>query len=129
MEFDNKKSNNNVLLLVILGAIIFFVFVMPKLDDANNKEHLNNLEKLINIEPTVKLDKNICSRQCCKFSQWPVPHDLNEQTIPEDQLKNYIGSNFSCNYGNGSGCLCVSKDDFNYLADRGGNSGSSMCGI
>jgi hypothetical protein len=53
---------------------------------------------------------------------------LNEKTIPDDQLKNYIGSNMSCNFGNGSGCLCVSKDDFNYLAERGGNSGSGMCG-
>lgn len=129
MESQFKQSNNNVLILVILGAIIFFVFIMPMLDKANAseesklKEHLNNT----NTEPTVKLDKNMCSKQCCKFSQWPVPTDLIEKTIPEDQLKNYIGSNMSCNFGNGSGCLCVTKDDFNYLANHGGNSNSSMC--
>jgi len=129
MESQFKKSDNNVLLLVILGAIIFFVFIMPMIDRANAseeaklKEHLNNTN-----EPAVKIDKNMCSRQCCKFSQWPVPHDLHEKTIPDDQLKNYIGSNLSCNFGSGSGCLCVSKDDFNYLANRGGNSSSQMCG-
>ncbi len=128
MESLFKKSDNNVLLLVILGAVIFFVFIMPMLDKANASEEARLKEHLINTEPIVKLDKNMCSKQCCKFSQWPVPHDLNEKQIPEDQLKNYIGSNMSCNFGNGSGCLCVSKDDFNYLANRGGNSGSQMCG-
>ena len=128
MESQFKKTDNNILVLVILGAIIFFVFIMPMLDKANATEESKLKEHLNNTEPTVKMDKNMCSKQCCKFSQWPVPHELNDKTIPDDQLKNYIGSNMSCNFGNGSGCLCVSKDDFNYLASRGGNSGSEMCG-
>ena len=123
-----KKSDNNILVLVILGAIIFFVFIMPMLDNKNSDETNKLKEHLNNIEPITKLDKNMCSRQCCKFSQWPVPSDLNETTIPEDKLKDFIGSNMSCNFGNGSGCLCVSKDDFNYLSNRGGNSGTTMCG-
>ncbi len=128
MESQIKK-NNNVLILVILGAIIFFIFIMPMIDRANISEESKLKENLNNTEPSVKLDKNMCSKQCCKFSQWPVPHDLNEKNIPEDQLKDYIGSNMSCNFGNGSGCLCVSKNDFNYLANRAGNIGSSTCGI
>ena len=127
MESQFKKSNNNVLLLVILGAIIFFVFIMPMLDRANASEESKLKEYLNNTNaPTVKLDQNMCSKQCCKFTNWPVPDDLTEKTIPEDQLKNYVGSNFSCNFGQGSGCLCVTKDDMNYLASHGGN--STMCG-
>jgi hypothetical protein len=128
MESQFKKSNNNVLIFVVLGAIIFFVFIMPMLDRANAseeaklKEHLNNT----NTEPTNKIDKNMCSKQCCKFTQWPLPDGLIEKTIPEDQLKNYVGSNMSCNFGNGSGCVCVTKDDLNYLSSHGGN--STMCG-
>jgi len=76
MESQFKKSDNNVLVLVILGAIVFFVFIMPMLDKANASEEAKLKEHLNNIEPTVKIDKNMCSRQCCKFSQWPVPHDL-----------------------------------------------------
>ena len=125
MESQIKK-NNNVLILVILGAIIFFIFIMPMIDRANISEESKLKENLNNTEPSVKLDKNMCSKQCCKFSQWPVPHDLNEKNIPEDQLKDYVGSNMSCNFGNGSGCLCVTKDDLNYLASHGGN--STMCG-
>ena len=128
MESQFKKSNNNVLTLVILGAIIFFVFIMPMLDRANASEESKLKEQLnnTNTEPTIKIDKNMCSKQCCKFSQWPVPTDLIEKTIPEDQLKNYVGSNLSCNFGNGSGCVCVTKDDLNYLSSNGGN--STMCG-
>ncbi len=128
MESLFKKSDNYVLFLVILGAIIFFVFVMPILDKAHAKEEAKLKEHLNNSEPNVKIDKNICSRQCCKFAQWPIPHDLTEKQIPEDQLKNYVGTNMSCNFGNGSGCLCVSKDDVNYLSNRGGNSANQMCG-
>ena len=124
MESQFKKSNNNVLLLVILGAIIFFVFIMPMLDRANASEESKLKEYLNNTNaPTVKLDQNMCSKQCCNHSQWPVPHDAKSGPISKDKLKNYIGTNLSCNYGEGSGCLCVTKDDFNYLANRGGNSG------
>jgi hypothetical protein len=124
MESQFKKSNNNVLVFVVLGAIIFFVFIMPMLDRANASEEAKLKEHLNNTEPTNKIDKNMCSKQCCKFTQWPVPDDLIEKTIPEDQLKNYVGSNMSCNFGNGSGCLCVTKDDLNYLSNHGGNSNS-----
>jgi hypothetical protein len=114
-----KLNNNQILGLVILGAILFFIFVMPVIDSTNTKE------KLTNIDTITKIDKNICSKQCCKHAQWPVPHDMKSNDIPEEQLSNYVGTNFSCNFGEGSGCLCVTKDEFNYLSGRGGNAGST----
>jgi hypothetical protein len=41
--------------------------------------------------------------------------------VNENKKENYIGSNLSCNSGSGSGCLCVTKKDINYLSDRGFN--------
>jgi hypothetical protein len=121
MDKNLKKSNNNVLMLVILGALVFFLFIMPQIDKRHIEDEAKLKEKLTNTEPLVKLDKNMCSRECCKFTQWPVPHDLKENHIPEEQLKEFISSNMSCNFGSGSGCLCVKKEDLNYLSKRGGN--------
>jgi hypothetical protein len=122
MEFTNKLNSNLVLVLVILGVAVFFVFILPLIDNKNNQENLTNMPEI------KKLDQNLCSRQCCKQAQWPVPDDAISKDIPEKDLKNYIGTNLSCNFGSGSGCLCVTKDDFNYLASRGSNAGKDMCG-
>ncbi len=129
MESQIKLNNNQVLTMVLLGAVFFFIFVMPMIESKHKKD-LNKLKEGFDNKSDkeiMKLDKNICSSQCCKQTQWPVPHDAKTGPIPKDQLDNYIGTNFSCNFGNGSGCLCVAKDDFNYLANRGGNAGSEMC--
>ena len=68
-------------------------------------------------------------RACCKFAQWPVPKELHEHTIPDDKLINYIGSNFSCTGGDKSGCLCITKDESQYLSQRGGNSLNNTCNL
>lgn len=129
METQIKLNNNQVLTLVLLGAVFFFIFIMPMINSKYKKDLTKLKEKFNNKSDNeiMKLDKNMCSRQCCKQIQWPVPHDSKTGPIPKDQLDKYIGTNFSCNFGKGSGCLCVAKDDFNYLANRGGNSGSEMC--
>jgi hypothetical protein len=128
MQTQKKLNDNLVLTSVLLGAVLFFIFVLPVLQTKQKKDMKNLNEKFSNnSEEIKKLDKNICSKQCCNHSQWPVPHDAKSGPIPKDKLKNYIGTNMSCNFGEGSGCLCVTKDDFNYLANRGGNSGSNMC--
>jgi hypothetical protein len=124
MEYQ-LKTYNNILFLVILGAFIFFVFIMPTLDKKNN---IMVNEELLNVDKTepVKLYDNICSRECCKFSQWTLPPELAEKEISKELSKelsnNYIGSNMSCNGGDKGGCLCFSKENFNFLSQRGGNS-------
>ena len=65
----------------------------------------------------IKLDTNACSKECCAHSQWKVPKEVKPYNVPEGM----VGSNLSCNYGEGGGCLCVSKNDIQYLANRGGN--------
>jgi hypothetical protein len=129
MESVYRKECNKTLLYVILGAIIFFIFILPKIDSMNQEESKRLTEKLENIEENadiVKIDKNMCSRQCCKQTQWPLPKELMETDMTEEEIKKYIGSNLSCNFGSGNGCLCVSQDDYNYLANRGNNARSQQ---
>jgi len=127
------NSDNKVLLYVIIGAYLFFTFVMPNVDKKHKDIHTRVKEKLENIamdkklKDSEKLDMNMCSKQCCKFTQWPIPGDAMNGPIPKEQLDKYIGSNYSCNFGSGSGCLCVSKEDLEPVINRGGNSASSMC--
>jgi hypothetical protein len=126
METNMKINNNQSLVLVILLAIIFFVFILPIIDNKNKKnmdkfrEHLDNVNKL------KKFDLNQCSKDCCRHVQWPVPKEVRPKNV-SDEYKNVIGSNLTCNLGSGSGCLCVTKDDFNYLASRSANAGTNMC--
>ena len=134
-QFSFLKNKNQALVLAILLIIIFFVFVLPKIDAANKKEQLLLLqkikEKLENTDNTdntpTKIDKLICSKQCCKHTQWPVPKDMLTRDMTDEQASKFIGTNMSCNLGNGSGCVCATKDDFDYLATRGANGGTNVC--
>ena len=115
---------NNIFIFFLIIGIIFFVFYLPIIDNENFidqqvlKEKFNNLNNLED-NNLYKIDKNICSSQCCKFTQWPVPFNTSDPNNTIDFSK-YIGSNFSCNYGNtGGGCVCYTKENYNYLANHG----------
>ena len=89
---------------------------MPIFDSYYNTNINNIKEKLENISTGIKkIDTNKCSRNCCKFTQWKLPNELIDLST---NINNYIPTNMSCNFGNGSGCLCVTNDDYNYLANR-----------
>lgn len=118
----NPKNANDILLLVILGAFILFFFVIPLLNDMCKGEIQNMTENLENVSGTHKIDLNKCSPQCCKFTQWKLPKELEPKgPLTEAELENVIGSNFSCGNGDGSSCVCFTTDDFNYLKAHGGN--------
>lgn len=122
METIFRLNNNQTMVMILLGAVLFFIFVLPMIDAQKTKEGLANTSELI-----PKIDTNLCSKQCCKHVQWPVPIDMKAGDIPEKDLAKYIPTNFSCNFGKGSGCVCATKSDFDYLANRGNNVGSQMC--
>ena len=110
------NNNNYVFLLFLLFGIIFFVFYLPMVDSDTfiNQSKLKNKFNDLN-----KIDKNMCSQQCCKFTQWPVPFNTDNPNndIDYDQ---FIGSNFSCNNGqSGGGCVCFTPENYKYLANRG----------
>lgn len=66
-----------------------------------------------------KIDTNICSKQCCKFTQWPIPFNTKNPIINNETLNNFIPSNLSCNRGENGGCVCLTKDNFDYLSNHG----------
>lgn len=101
------KSDN--LTKIIIGVLIFVFIILPMTREKSKFTNTKSETKDI-----VKIDENKCSRDCCKFTQWPVPH-------METKDNNNIGNNMSCNFGSASGCVCVSDDDFKYLSNRGMN--------
>jgi hypothetical protein len=117
MALLNPENNRTVLFILMIAL---FLFIMTNICSAENfLEKLTNIEKPTSSAP--KLDLNRCSKQCCAQAQWTLPPELRINDMTPEEAAKYIPNNFSCNLGSGSGCLCVTKDDFNYLAGRGTN--------
>jgi hypothetical protein len=128
-------SNDTILVVTILITIFVFYVVYPFLKKNNeqfdNSNKINDILKNIEIidnypkqnnkdkDNIVRLDKNICSKQCCKYVQWPVPFNTKNPKISDEILNNFIPSNFGCNGGESGGCVCLSKNDYNYLSEHG----------
>ena len=126
MVFENLTSggllsspNRGLLILVCVGVVLLILTAScsTKQPFTNITEHLTNL--FDTSSDIKKLDLNKCSKQCCGQTQWPLPQELRTKDMTDEEAKKYVPTNFSCNLGSGSGCLCVSKDDFNYLAAHG----------
>jgi hypothetical protein len=116
-----KISDKKIFVILFLICFVFFIFVLPMLDKKNITERFEIREKFDNLN-IPKIDKNICSRQCCKFTQWPVSFNTEDPNSSKTDLSNFIGSNFTCNYGEtGGGCVCYKKSDNDYLANHGQN--------
>ena len=132
-EKMSNSENNQTLILVVLGAIFFFLVVMPWLNESCNK-NVNNIaetfdnyfdNRLNSSTPVGEVDKRKCSPKFCTFTQWPLPKELQnpyDPNVTDADMKGIIGSNFSCGWGEGSGCVGFTKADFDYLSDRGNNS-------
>lgn len=119
---SNKSKIVFILIVVALGLFILTNACSYKQPFTSVTEHLTNLfDAQPDTNPIKKLDQNKCSRQCCGQSQWQLPEALKSKDMTDEEAKNYVPSNFFCNLGSGSGCLCLTKDDFNYLASHGSN--------
>jgi hypothetical protein len=89
-------------------------------DNDYNREDLVNAD---NNKSNHTVDSMYCSQECCKFTQW-LPPDLQQN---DPKYKNFVGSNFTCNNGSGSGCVCIKQDDINFLANKAGNTMQNTC--
>ena len=114
---------HKLLLLIVAVIILFILFDNTNQNNKNttNEEQnqIPNKETFENNVLPVKIDTNKCSRDCCGLAQWPVPSELLSNNISSEELKNYIPSNFSCNLGANSGCVCLTQNDYNYLSNHG----------
>jgi hypothetical protein len=80
---------------------------------------MKNYEKMENVnnnDNIVKLDLNKCSLDCCAFNQYKSK-ELPDNTKETSKL--YVPTNFTCDRGNGRGCVCVTQDEFDYISNRG----------
>uniref|UniRef100_A0A6C0D9I1 Uncharacterized protein n=1 Tax=viral metagenome TaxID=1070528 RepID=A0A6C0D9I1_9ZZZZ len=117
---NQNLSDDRLLIILICIAIVFFVLILPKLEKQSMAEYNSVYENFNNITKDLPMiDQHICSAQCCKFVQWPIPFN-NEPLGSKENLSNYIGSNMTCNNGqSGGGCVCIQKNDYDYLANHG----------
>jgi hypothetical protein len=130
-NLDNNIINSDTLLFILIILVILFIinYVYPTIIDKSIHESFESNIKINKILDSISvktnnnyiqgIDKNLCSKQCCKFVQWPVPFNTKNPIISDDILNNFIPSNFSCNLGDSGGCLCITKDDYNYLSNHG----------
>jgi len=95
--------NNNIIIYLLILVLIVYIF------NHNTIEKLNNINSDV-----VKIDTNICSKNCCNFTQWLPEHMKNKNLNT-----NYLPSNYSCNFGNNSGCLCITEKDRDFIANHG----------
>lgn len=112
------------IIISFIVLLLFIFIIMPIIKENKLKENYDDTPQIINNSNSniTKLDKNICSKQCCKFDVWPAPFNTVNPNIDPAVLDNFIGTNLNCNYGpDGGGCLCVTKNDFNYIANHGQN--------
>lgn len=70
------------------------------------------------------LNYNMCSKSCCS-PQYPTPFALEEDVMVDKMKDKFVLNNYGCNNAwNNSGCVCMTKDQHEYLSSRGGNAPS-----
>ena len=86
-----EKDNNQVLIYIVAIAVIFFMFILPKLEKCNAKEENEVKEKFEQLKfeevensKINKIDLKKRSKDCCLWEQWPVPH------MPKKNLINIL---------------------------------------
>lgn len=121
---SNASRDDLIVVYAIILGVFFFFCILPMIE----KKHLKEVEKMTNTKKALKMmlhskiDTTKCSKQCCKHTQWPVPKELRPKgNMTDEELKDVVGSNLTCNHGSGGGCVCLKKDQFKQLASRGDN--------
>jgi hypothetical protein len=67
------------------------------------------------------LNFDLCSPSCCA-DQWPVPFKMPVDKMTCGSKDEYVPSSYFCNNGwQDSGCLCLKKDQADFINSRGLN--------
>ena len=126
MQYKIVREDTLSVLWLIIVVIIFFVLILPKIEQCHKKDNKELMEKFASLNDTLKVDLQKCSPLCCR-NMWKPPFNLKENK----ELKNYAPSNITC-YGTGdknstTGCLCAPKEQINMLTSRGNNISLNKC--
>ena len=103
---DNTFRTDNILLITLLAILIYYMYC-----NKNNNQNEDFTSE--DIKKNVEIHNLKCSKDCCKWNQWPVSFFKPD--------KNAIPTNLMCNHGDGSGCVCMNKKALKQLQNRGGN--------
>jgi hypothetical protein len=64
---------------------------------------------------------NKCNKSCCS-KQYPLPFNLPVDKEIAENMKDFVPSRFTCNnHWEDTGCLCITQNQSNMLANRGNN--------
>jgi hypothetical protein len=117
------NNNNKTLIIMFIGIAIFFIVVLPNIECYFYKTKKEDTDYMTNtLSEPLKVSEKICSESCCNYTQWtPLNPDL--QMYAHNPNSPYVPSNYTCNQGNntGRGCPCLTKEDYKYLTNKGGN--------
>lgn len=70
---------------------------------------------------TAGLNFNQCSKSCCS-DQYPLPFKMPADESVCASKDSFVPTNYTCNNAwQDSGCVCLTKDQANFLGSRGGN--------
>ena len=68
------------------------------------------------------LNYSMCSKSCCSV-QYPPPFELDKDVVIDKLQGDFVPNSYQCNNAwQDSGCLCMTKNQQDFLSDRGGNS-------
>lgn len=114
-----KSEESQSLICIVIVVAVFFLVILPQLEKMRNSEDDEIRENFNNkLNDFHKIDTNICSANCCG-SQYPVSFDVKEdERLIEGK---YIPTNYTCTGQHGTGCVCITKEQRDYLAERGEN--------
>jgi hypothetical protein len=67
------------------------------------------------------LNFNMCSKSCCS-DQYPLPFKMPVDKDVCDNKSEFVPTNYMCNNAwQDTGCVCLTKNQANFLGSRGGN--------
>jgi hypothetical protein len=112
------KDKDKLIIAIIIFVVIYIIYNLYYYNINENLENISKYEKVCDDDNIIKIDQNICSRKCCGLTQYQSEF-LKDIDDNSEERKKYVGSNMSCNFGDGSGCLCIPKDNYDYLTNRG----------
>ena len=108
MNIDMNNIPKEVLL--VIGAVLLFTLMNRK-----NQENYGENEELTHLN---KVDTNICSSVCCNQQYWPTGIEQKDNRL---KGRSYAPTNFMCSGKTGRGCVCTTKEQLEYLTNRGNN--------
>jgi hypothetical protein len=67
------------------------------------------------------LQFNMCSKSCCS-EQYPLPFKMPVDSAVCASKSEFVPNNYMCNNAwQDTGCVCMTKDQANFIGSRGGN--------